>query len=153
RASKNAIYDLFYRKPETLLTRAHVFEVSERLAASGKVVDALDEADVLTACEALVAAGIESVAVCLLYSYANPAHERRIAELIGARYPNIPVSLSSDIAPEHREYERTSTTVISAYLRPAIDSYLGHFEKQVSGLGLRTRPLIMQSNGGVVPVA
>ena len=92
--------------------------------------------------------GAQSIAVCLLHAYANPAHERRIAQVIAARHPDIRVSLSSEVSPEHREYERTSTTVIDAYIGPAVDRCLTKFGERAADLGYSGTPLIMQSNGG-----
>ena len=95
----------------------------------------------------------ESIAICLLHAYANPAHEQKLAKMIAMRYPDIQVSLSSDVAPEHREYERTSTAVIDAYIGPAVDRYLARFGERTADVGIPVTPLIMQSNGGVVPLS
>jgi N-methylhydantoinase A len=154
RQDKSVVYDMFYQKPAPLISRDMVFEVPERMAANGGVVTPLDEAAVIEQVDRLVGQqGVDSIAVCLLHAYANPAHERAIGDLIAARYPDIYVSLSSEVAPEHREYERASTVVISAFVRPVVERYLSKFEADARGVGFQGTPLIMLSNGGVAPVA
>jgi N-methylhydantoinase A len=153
RQDKTTVYDMFYRKPEPLLTRDKVLEVDERLDATGTVVTALDEKATAELIDRVVAEHTpDSIAICLLHAYANPVHERLLGEIIAARHPNIRVSLSSNVAPEHREYERTSTAVIDAYIGPAVDQYLERFGTRTSEIGIAGTPLIMQSNGGVVPL-
>ncbi|MDH3704381.1 MAG: hydantoinase/oxoprolinase family protein, partial [Alphaproteobacteria bacterium] len=153
RQDKSVVYDMFYRKPEPLITRDKVYEIDERMAADGSVVRDIDSAAATAQIDELVTRhGIESIAVCLLHAYANPAHEQALAALIADRHPLVRVSLSSDISPEHREYERTSTTVIDAYIGPAVDTYLTRFGERMGTVGYRGTPLIMQSNGGVVPL-
>jgi N-methylhydantoinase A len=154
RQDKSSVYDMFYQKPPPLIGRDAVFEVSERIGANGDIVTPLDDGAVETLIEAITAdTNVESIAVCLLHAYANPIHEQRIGALIAARRPDIRVSLSSEVAPEHREYERTSTTVIDAYIGPAVDQYLTRFGDSVHEMGYLGAPLIMQSNGGAVPLA
>ena len=153
RQNKSTVYDMFYRKPEPLLDRDMVLEVDERMNAAGEIVMPLDEAAAATLIDDIVAQhSLESIAVCLLHSYANPAHEQTIGRIIAERHPNIRVSLSSDVAPEHREYERTSTALIDAYIGPAVDRYLARFGERTATAGITGTPLIMQSNGGVVPL-
>ena len=153
RQDKTTVYDMFYRKPEPLLTRDKVLEVDERLDATGTVVTALDEKATAELIDRVIAEHTpDSIAVCLLHAYANPVHERLLGEIIAARHPDIRVSLSSDVAPEHREYERTSTAVIDAYIGPAVDQYLKRFGTRTAEVGVAGTPLIMQSNGGVVPL-
>lgn len=153
RQDKTTVYDMFYQKPEPLLTRDKVLEVDERLDATGTVVTALDEKATAELIDRVVAEHTpDSIAICLLHAYANPVHERLLGEIIAARHPNIRVSLSSNVAPEHREYERTSTAVIDAYIGPAVDQYLERFGTRTSEIGIAGTPLIMQSNGGVVPL-
>lgn len=153
RQDKTTVYDMFYRKPEPLLTRDKVLEVEERLDSSGQVVTAIDEAAATDLIDQIIAEhDPTSIAVCLLHAYANPVHEQVLGRIIADRHPNIRVSLSSDIAPEHREYERTSTAVIDAYVGPAVDQYLSRFGERTSEVGVPGTPLIMQSNGGVVPL-
>lgn len=153
RQDKSVVYDMFYRKPQPLISRAMVFEVNERMDARGNVVEPLDEAQVRTLMRRIAEKeDVESIAVCLLQAYANPAHEQAVGALIGELHPHVRVSLSSDVAPEHREYERTSTTVIDAYIGPAVDAYLTRFGQRAAETGYAGTPLIMQSNGGVVPL-
>ena len=153
RQDKTVVYDMFYQKPAPLLTRDRVFEVPERLSAQGEVVQSLDESAVVEMVDRLVLKeDVNSIAICLLHAYANPLHEQAIGRLIAERHPEVYVTLSSDIAPEHREYERTSTTVISAFVRPTVDRYLSNFERQARDTGFTQTPLIMLSNGGVAPV-
>ncbi len=153
RQDKTVVYDMFYQKPAPLLARDMAFEAPERMSAKGEVVRPLDEAAVTALVDRLVdELGVNSIAVSLLHAYANPAHEQAIGRLIEARHPDVYVSLSSDIAPEHREYERTSTTVIGAFVRPTVDRYLKEFAASAAALGVKPAPLIMLSNGGVAPV-
>jgi len=151
RASKGFVYNMRYRKPKPLVTTPHVFELDERVSAAGEVVSPLDPDQLSAVLRDVVAGGYRSVAVCLLHSYANDVHERMVAEAIG-NTTSLYVTLSSEIAPEYREYERTSTTVVSAFLRPSIDAYLSDFTSRLTSVGYGGAPLIMQSNGGVVPV-
>jgi N-methylhydantoinase A len=152
RMDKSVVYDMFYQKPEPLLTRDMVFEVSERIAANGDIVEPLNEDDVIDQVDRLVTDhGVDSIAVCLIHAYANPSHEQTIGALIAERYPDVHVTLSSDIAPEHREYERASTVVISAFVRPVVENYLSRFEAEAQKTGVTSTPLIMLSNGGVAP--
>ena len=118
------LYEPLYRKPVPLVPRRLRFEVVERMDWQGEVLTALDEASVHSAIDACVAEGVEAVAVCLLHSYANADHERRIGALLRARMPDAFVSLSVEILPEIREYERTSTTVINSYVGPPVRHYL-----------------------------
>ncbi|MGE0800128.1 MAG: hydantoinase/oxoprolinase family protein [Lautropia sp.] len=153
RADRTSIYDPFYRKPAALVPREHCVEVSERLAADGSIVTALDLDDAAETVRRLVTAeGIESIAICLLHAYVNAEHETALAALIRARHPGVFVTLSSEVSPEHREYERASTTVIDAYLKPALDRYLRSFADGLRQRGFAGTPLIMLSAGGVVPV-
>jgi N-methylhydantoinase A len=142
------MYDVLYRRPTPLVPRGRCLEVRERLTAQGEVLVPLDEAAVREAAARLAAEGVESVAVCLLFSFRNPAHERRAAEILAAALPGVSLSLSHHITQEWREYERTSTTVVNAYVRPIMDRYLGAFERGLAGRGFTGRLLITQSNGG-----
>ena len=153
RQDKSTVYDMFYSKPEPLLTRDCIHEIEERLGADGAVVTELNEEAAGDLIDRIVDVHApESIAICLLHAYANPVHEQKLAAIIASRYPDIRVSLSSDVAPEHREYERTSTAVIDAYIGPAVDRYLARFGERAAGVGVPGTPLIMQSNGGVVPL-
>ncbi len=153
RQDKTVVYDMFYQKAEPLITRDAVHEVTERMGAKGDVVTPLEAREAEALVDELVGGQeVESVAVCLLHAYANPSHEQMIGDIIKRKYPNVRVSLSSEVAPEHREYERTSTAVIDAYIGPAVEQYLTKFGDSVRDVGFAGTPLIMQSNGGAVPI-
>lgn len=142
------LYDLSWEKPPPLVERALRLEVDERLDHTGAVIRPLDEAGAAAAIDALVAQGAQSVAVCLLHSYANPAHEARLGELLRQRAPHVHASLSHEVLPRIQEYERTSTTVIDAYVGPVVGRYLEEMEAGLAALGLAAPLLVMQSNGG-----
>ncbi len=153
RQNRPDIYALVPQKPPPLVPRAWRFEVDERITAQGDVLRPLNPDDLRPILDKLAAEQIESVAVCLLFSFLYPAHEQQIQQLISQspqpQVGDLPISLSSDILPEYREYERTATTVINAYVAPLMSRYLGRL-----AAGLGTRPLtIMQSNGGVISAA
>lgn len=143
-------YDLFARRPAPLVPRELRLGVTERMAADGTVITPIDEADVELAMQAFVAAGVEAIAICFLNSYANPAHELRVAELIRARWPDIPVTTSAELIGEFREYERLSSTALNAYLMPVMQRYLRRFTDEVRGIGIPETPFVMSSGGGVV---
>lgn len=147
------LYNLNYRKPPPLVPRRHRLEVRERLAADGSVRIPLDEDSVVATAERMKAAGIESVAICLLHSYLNPAHEKRVEGILRDIMPaGTFICCSCDVLPEIREYERTSTTVVNAYLGPVMARYLSHLQSRLAGTGL-DRPLyVMQSGGGQMSV-
>ena len=147
------LYNLFYEKPPPLVPRRHRLEVDERIDHTGTVVHPLDLDTAERALERLAADGIGSVAVAFLNAYANPAHEQAVGELARRRFPDLEISLSSDVLPEIREYERTSTTVINAYLRPIVRRYLQDLIDDLERIGSRAPLLVMQSNGGVMPAA
>lgn len=144
------LYDLTWTKPIPLVERRWRLEVPERLDRAGHVVEPLDEVAARRAIGRLLAEGVQSLAVSLLHSFANPVHERRLAELIAEMAPELPVCLSSDVLPEIGEYERTSTTVINAYIQPVVGRYLAALETGLAELGVRVPVLVMQSNGGVM---
>lgn len=151
RQDRERMYDLRYVKPAPLVHRHLVQEVDERVAADGGVVRELDEADALRAIKELLAENVTAIAVCLLHSYGNPAHERRVGELIASLDPELPVSLSCAVAREFREYERTSTTAVDAFVRPAVSGYLSRLAEDGGRCGISDLK-VMQSNGGAVPV-
>jgi N-methylhydantoinase A len=145
------IYDIFFQKPAPLVPRDRVFEIDERIMANGEVSRPLNKKAVSKIIEKLVTKEkIESIAVCLLNSYINPIHENIIKEIIEKEYPNIFLTLSSEILPEFREYERASTTVLSAYVRPIIDHYIGIIENKLDSFNV-DELWIVQSNGGILP--
>jgi N-methylhydantoinase A len=126
--------------------------VSERIGHDGAVLHPLDEAEVAVLCDRLRAAEVEAVAVCFLSSYANPDHERAAGEWIGRRLPGVPVSLSSEVVPEYREFERFSTTVFNAYIRPLVHRYLESLEKRLLAAGYPPGVLTVGSSGGALTV-
>ena len=142
-------YDLNIVKPVPLVRRARRLTVRERLDVNGAALIPLDEASVAPVLAAIAGEGIESVAVGLLHSYANPAHEQRLREMILAAHPGLPVSLSSDVSPEMREYQRFSTTVANAYVQPAVSSYLHRLERALAEAGFAGALMVMLSNGGL----
>ncbi len=143
------LYDLQYEKPAPLVPRRYRYEVEERLGPRGEVWQPLNEAQVEAVALALGANQIESVAVCLLHAYANPAHEHRIQEIVRRVLGDqIYITCSADILPEIREYERMSTTVVNAYLGPVIDHYLASLNSQLQAAQLGVPVEIMQSSGG-----
>jgi len=144
------LYDLDWVKPAPLVPRRYRYEVVERIGASGEVVTALDEDSVGAVVQRLREAGIVDVAVCLINAPVNSAHERRIEELIGELYPECTLSLSSSVLPELKEYERTSTTVVNAYLRPVMRRYLDQLRELLRGSGIDAPLSVMRSDGGMM---
>ena len=144
------IYDLRFVPPEPLVPRPLRLGVRERIGADGAVVTPLDEADALAKIRALLADGVESIAVAFLHAYRAGAHEARVRELIAREAPRCWVSLSSEISPELREYERTSTTVVNAALQPVVAGYIASLDARLAAAGVRAPLRIMQSNGGLV---
>ena len=143
-------YNLFFKRPVPLVPRDLRLEVDERLYASGEVLTPLDEQSAAASIGSLKKAGVESVAVCLLHAYANVAHERRLGELLHLQFPEAYVSLSHEILREFREYERTSTTVLNAYVGPLVRRYLASLEKMLAAAHFDGIFRVMQSNGGVM---
>ena len=148
REARYDTYDLALERPEPLVPRPLRFEIKERILADGTVLEALDEEAVKRLCTELQRLGIESVAVVFLHAYAHPQHERRAAEILRA-VPGLDVSLSSEVAPEWREYERSSTTAANAFVRPLVRGYLGRLESGFAEQGAPDRLHIMMSHGGV----
>jgi N-methylhydantoinase A len=144
------MFDLTWDKPKPLVPRRHRLEVVERIAADGSIVEPLDEASVLAAGDELLAAGIEAVAVCLINSYRNPVHERRVEALLRERFPSLLVTASYQVLPERKEYERTSTTVVNAYLLSAMRSYLRNLDTGLRKTGIVAPIRVMTSNGGML---
>ncbi|MBS0222674.1 MAG: hydantoinase/oxoprolinase family protein [Proteobacteria bacterium] len=152
RHDRRNIYDLFYAKPAPPVRRKDCFEVHERLRADGAIEIPLDEAKARTELvPALAAGGYRAVAICLLNAYANPEHEKRLAALIVEALPDVLVTCSHQVAREFREFERASTTLLSAYVQPVIDGYLHRFENRLADSGFKGRFTVMQSNGGRLP--
>jgi N-methylhydantoinase A len=149
REKRYQLYDLFIEKPAPLVPRRRIREVAERVAFDGDVLVPLDEAGLRESVRDLVRAGVASIAVCFLHAYANPAHERRAAEIVREEAPHVAISLSSDVSPVIREYERTSTTVVNAYVMTAVRDYLERLEAALRALDYRGRLFVMQSGGGI----
>jgi N-methylhydantoinase A len=149
RQTRPSLYDLRFEKPRPLVPRHLCFGVIERLDAQGQVLQTLDEDSVRRVAEQLRSEGVESVAVCLLHSYVNAAHESRIKAIFREVFPEAVVSLSAEVAPEFREFLRASTTVINACIRPVVARYLMKLEGRLREAGLSPNLLVMQSNGGV----
>lgn len=152
RHGRSSIYDLEYQKPRPIVDRADCFDIAERIDAAGTVLTPLDTAAMQSELiPALQSGGYEAVAVCLLNSYVNPAHEIALGEAIGAALPDVTVSLSHMVTREFREFERASTTSLSAYVQPVIDRYIARFEAALASSGFGGRFSVMQSNGGRLP--
>ncbi len=143
-------YDLSWEKPRALVPRRLRFEVPERVLIDGSIETPLDEDAARATIAALLATGVEAIAVALLHSYANPVHEQRLRELIAEADPGVAVSISSDVNAEYREYERTNTTVVDAYVKPVMVRYIERLVSELQTGGLEPRPFIMQGSGGMV---
>ncbi|HEX9524027.1 MAG TPA: hydantoinase B/oxoprolinase family protein [Reyranella sp.] len=143
------IYDLFLRFPDPLVPRHRRLEITERLAHDGRVLEPLDEAAVLAEGTRLVADGCSAIAVCFLHSYANPAHEQAAGRILREAFPNVSISLSSEVAPEIREYERLATTCANAFVQPLMDRYIGRLLRELDELGFAGTLRLMQSDGGL----
>jgi N-methylhydantoinase A len=140
--------DLYLDKPTPLVDRSDIFTVVERIAADGSVITPLDEDAAQAAAQRISSNGYDCVAVMFLHSYINPTHERRMAEIL--RASNLDVTLSSDVSPKFREYERASTTVANAYVRPLVRRYLDTLDRSLADKGFGSQLAVMQSNGGLV---
>ena len=148
------LLDTFYQKPPLLVPQYLTEEVLERLDYEGNVVTPLDEEMLRTAARKLVRKGVEAIAICFLFSFVNPAHEQRAAEILAEEAPNCRISVSSDVLPVIREYPRLSTTVIDAYVGPRIANYLTSLEKRLDARGVATpQKFLMQSNGGLMRIS
>ncbi len=152
RHDKDAIYDLRYAKPEPVVPRRDVIEIDERVAANGTVIRSPDRAAVTSLVRRVLTAGsYEAAALCFLHAYANPDHERMVAGVIRELAPTLPVTCSSDVTQEFREYERASTTALAAYVQPVMAGYVNRFSAALADRGFTGRFSIMQSNGGRMP--
>ncbi|MEI8036273.1 MAG: hydantoinase/oxoprolinase family protein, partial [Betaproteobacteria bacterium] len=147
------LYDLTWEKPEPLVDRYLREEVIERVTHDGAIYQALDEKSVCEAVSRLVKRGVSSIAVCLINAYANPSHEKTVQDIVRREAPQLDVCISSDILREMREYERTSTTVINAYIKPVMKRYVAALDQGLAKKGFRAPLLMMQSNGGAMSAA
>lgn len=150
RQIRHDLYDLQLDKPMPLVSRELCIEVCERVNYAGDIVLELDEESLVDAAEKFLAAGVDSIAICFLHSYRNPLNERRAAAILKRGLPDIEISVSSDIAPEIREYWRASTAVTNAYVAPCVNGYLGRLAHQIEKAGIAVAPHIMQSSGGLM---
>lgn len=147
------IYNILYEKPSSPIPRKLIREVQERVDANGSVLEPLDLDKAWIEVEALIAAGVEAIAVCLLHAYRNPAHEKALVGMIRARAPQIVAFASHEVSPEFREYERTMTTAVNAFVGPVVERYVGKLAKELGNSGYAGVLRIMQSNGGTMPAA
>ncbi len=145
-------YDLNLNLPDPLLSREKRFIVPGRVDAKGDILIDLQRADVEAVVDRIASAGFESVAVGLIHSYLNPAHELLVREVLAEKLPDVSVSISSEVSPQMREYERFNTVVANAYIKPLMASYLGRLEDKLSGEGVRCRIFLMHSGGGIISI-
>jgi N-methylhydantoinase A len=149
RANRPDLYNLVYAKPTPFVPRRLRFEVRERMSYRGDVLMPIDEDEIRSVAEAIRSRGVHAVAVCFLHSWTNPAHERRAAALLGELLPDLEVVASSDISAQWREYERTSTAVLSAYVKPVVAAYLAALRDRLASAGVRGPLYAVRSGGGV----
>jgi N-methylhydantoinase A len=153
RQTRPHLYDYSVGKPPPLVRRQHRLEIDERVNAAGTVLKTLEMKEIEAAIGKLEAAGVEAVAICFLHAYRNPAHEARTREAIARLMPDVYVSVSSEVLPEFREFERLSTTVLNAVVGPRMKRYLDRFLERVKTLGIDVEPFTIHSNGGLMSVA
>lgn len=152
RQTRPHLYSLQLDDPSPLVARHQIFEIDERITAGPKVVTPLDETSLQRAVEAIKKSGVESCAVCLLFSFMDDAHERRVGDALKKSAGNLMISLSSAVQPEFREYERFSTAVLNAYLQPVMERYLTHLETRLAEEAAATKVGIYQSSGGLMSI-
>jgi len=153
RQARSEVYNLQVTRPRPLAERRDRLGVPERIDARGKVMWPLDEAAVRLALATLKGEGVRDVGVVFLHSYINPVHERRVADIAAAEFPELRITLSSEVNPEYREYERASTTAVTAALRPIVSAYLQRLERGVRARGIGAPILVMGSHGGMVDIS
>ena len=151
RSLRYRMYDVQIEKATPIVPRSRTWELTERCLADGSVLHPLEDAEVRRVAAELRAAGVETVAVSYLHAYAAPGHERRTAELLREELPDMPVTISSDVSLQGREYERTNTTAVNAYLAPVVGTYLRTLAGRLPELGIDAPLWIMQSSGGLAP--
>ena len=145
-------YDLNLTLPEPLIPRQSRFTISERVDATGGVLVDLDRAEVEAVADQINAAGYESIAVGLIHSYLNPDHERMVRDVLAEKLPDVMVSLSSEVSPQMREYERFNTVVANAYIKPLMKSYLGRLKGRLEDEGADCSVFLMHSGGGIISI-
>ena len=148
RANRPDMYNYFYKKPTPYVPRRHRYEVTERTSFEGEALTPLDEAELIEIAAQIRREGIASVAVCFINAYANPGAEQAAGRILASALPGAEITLSSDLIKVWREYERTSTTVLNAYVKPSARLYLDTLKRRLVALGLNVEPHAMQSNGG-----
>ena len=151
RSNRADIYNVYYRKPVPFVPRYLRLEVEERCNYKGEELVPLNEDDVRACLRQFKKEGVEAIAVCFLHSYANPAHEECCAEIIRQEWPEVAVTISSEITMEWREYERTSTAVLNSYVQPVAVKYVDSLDRELDKLKVSDRRYIMQSNGVLFP--
>lgn len=152
RQTRPSLYDYSVRKPAPLVTRWRRLEIDERLDARGEVLNQLDENALELKVRELLETGVEAIAVAFIHSYRNPAHEEQARRVIERLAPGVHVSISSEVLPEFREFERTSTTVLNAYVAPRMERYLERLRTRLVEVGVTVEPLTFHSNGGLMPL-
>lgn len=151
---RESMYDIRYQKPESIVARRRRVGVPGRLDANGEEVESLDEGAIRDAAAQLVEGqNVDGIAICFLHSYRNPDHEREAARIVREAYPEISVSISSDITREYREYERTSTAVMDAYIKPIFETYIDNLDSELSDEGLDAPFFVTRSGGGTLTAA
>jgi N-methylhydantoinase A len=149
RQRRHQLYDIFIQKPRGLIPRRLRFEIDERIGSKGEILIPLNKNQIKSLAQQLEKENVKAVAVALLFSYINQKHEREIGKMLKKSLPQIYISLSSEIAPEYREYERTSTAVVNAVLMPIVSSYLNEMQRNIKDLGVEAPLCVMQSDGGI----
>lgn len=147
------LYDLFFEKPAPLAPRYLRLAVEERIDAKGQVLRPLDKDALQAAAGKLVEEGVEAIAICFMHAYANDSHERIAKDMLEAAFPDIPITTSTEVAPEIREYERANTACANAYVLPLMQRYLGELSEKLSEQGLKQPLYLMQSGGGIASVS
>jgi N-methylhydantoinase A len=146
------LYDYTHRKPDALVPREHRFEITERVGADGEVIAAIDVPELEAAIGELKAANVKAIAICFLHAYRNPIHEKIARDVVERMMPDVYVSVSSEVLPEFREYERLSTTVLNAYSGPKMQAYLDRLSSSVTAMGVKQDPYTIHSNGGLMSI-
>lgn len=152
RQQRASLYDVQVDKPVPIIEKHLRREVNERLMADGSILIPLDVEEVKALVDELKGMGVESYAVCLIHSYKNPIHEQMIKQIIQKRHPEAYISISYEVLPEYREYERTTTTALNSYIGPKIGTYATYFKQKVKEMGMKLTPYINQSNGGLMSI-
>jgi N-methylhydantoinase A len=148
RGDRRSHYDISWIKAKPFVERRYCYELTERLSAKGDVVVALDEAEVRELARTIKGESIEAVAVCFLFSYMNPCHEIRAREIIAEEIPGIPISISYEVLAKWKEYERASTTIADAFLKPVIAHHFDRVQDRLGAAGISANIAIIKSNGG-----